>query len=85
MLAGLSYIYYGHADSIMSYFVGLTLVTICINGAAYIGGGNLVTQWFPKKKGLANGYTTMGTQPGLRPVRTSDRRFDRLHGHGKGA
>ncbi len=60
VLAGLSYIYYGHADSIMSYFVGLTLVTICINGAAYIGGGNLVTQWFPKKKGLANGYTTMG-------------------------
>jgi len=60
VLAGLSYIYYGHADSIMSYFIGLTLVTICINGAAYIGGGNLVTQWFPKKKGLANGYTTMG-------------------------
>lgn len=60
VLAGLSYIYYGRADSIMSYFIGLTLVTVCINGAAYIGGGNLVTQWFPKKKGLANGYTTMG-------------------------
>ena len=59
-LAGLSYIYYGRADSIMSYFIGLTLVTIFINGAAYIGGGNLVTQWFPKKKGLVNGYTTMG-------------------------
>ena len=60
VLAGISYIYYGHADSIQSYFIGLTLVTVCINGAAYIGGGNLVTQWFPKKKGLANGYTTMG-------------------------
>lgn len=60
VLAGLSYIYYGAADTVMKYFIGLTLVTICINGAAYIGGGNLVTQWFPKKKGLANGYTTMG-------------------------
>ncbi len=59
-LAGLSYIFYGHATTVGSYFVGLTLVTIFINGAAYIGGGNLVTQWFPKKKGLANGYTTMG-------------------------
>jgi len=59
-LAGASYIYYGHATTTMQYFVGLTLVTIFINGAAYIGGGNLVTQWFPKKKGLANGYTTMG-------------------------
>ncbi len=60
VLAGLSYIYYGHATTVMTYFIGLTLVTIFINGAAYIGGGNLVTQWFPKKKGLANGYTTMG-------------------------
>lgn len=59
-LAGASYIYYGHATTISGYFIGLTLVTIFINGAAYIGGGNLVTQWFPKKKGLANGYTTMG-------------------------
>lgn len=59
-LAGAAYIYYGHATTISGYFIGLTLVTIFINGAAYIGGGNLVTQWFPKKKGLANGYTTMG-------------------------
>lgn len=59
-LAGASYIYYGHATNTMSYFIGLTLVTIFINGAAYIGGGNLVTQWMPKKKGLANGFTTMG-------------------------
>ena len=59
-LAGASYIYYGASQTVFSYFIGLTLVTIFINGAAYIGGGNLVTQWFPKKKGLANGFTTMG-------------------------
>lgn len=60
VLAGASYIFYGHASSIATYFIGLTLVTVFINGAAYIGGGNLITQWMPKKKGLANGYTTMG-------------------------
>ncbi len=60
ILAGVSYIFYGHADSLGTYFAGLTLVTVFINGAAYIGGGNLVTQWMPKKKGLANGFTTMG-------------------------
>ncbi len=60
VLSGAAYIFYGHSTTVTQYFIGLTLVTICINGAAYIGGGNLVTQWFPKKKGLANGYTTMG-------------------------
>lgn len=59
-LAGASYIYYGAAKDLTAYFIGLTLVTIFINGAGYIGGGNLVTQWMPKKKGLANGFTTMG-------------------------
>ncbi|MCR5034576.1 MAG: MFS transporter [Clostridia bacterium] len=59
-LAGASYIFYGHATTLGTYFVGLTLVTIFINAAGYLGGGNLITQWMPKKKGLANGFTTMG-------------------------
>ncbi|MFR3483722.1 MAG: hypothetical protein ACLTXL_09700 [Clostridia bacterium] len=58
-IAGAS-IFYGNADTIATYFIGLTLVTVFINGAAYIGGGNWL-QWFPKKKGLAKGYTTMAT------------------------
>ena len=28
--------------------------------AGYIAGGTLVAQWFPKKKGIVMGYTTMG-------------------------
>ena len=59
-LAGVSYIFYGHSTTLGTYFAGLTLVTVFINAAAYLGGGNLVTQWMPKKKGLANGFTTMG-------------------------
>ena len=38
----------------------LTLVTVFSSCYAYIGGGALVANWFPKKKGLAMGYTTMG-------------------------
>ena len=58
--AGLSYIYWGHTETLFTYGIGLTLVTSFINGAAYIAGGALVAQWFPKKKGLVNGFTTMG-------------------------
>jgi len=38
----------------MSFVVGT------IMSAGYISGGNLVAQWFPKKKGIVMGYTTMG-------------------------
>lgn len=62
--AGVSYIALGHAGSLTAYAICLTLVTCFINGAAYIAGGALVAQWFPKKKGLANGFTTMGHNSG---------------------
>ena len=58
--AGLSYIFLGHSTTLVTYCVALTLVTCFINGAAYIAGNTLIAQWFPKKKGLANGFTTMG-------------------------
>ena len=62
--AGLSYIFYGHATTLVQYGIGLVLVVSFINGAAYIAGGSLVAQWFPKKKGLVNGLTTMGHNMG---------------------
>ena len=58
--AGLSYIFLGHTTTLVTYCIALTLVTCFINGAAYIAGNTLIAQWFPKKKGLANGFTTMG-------------------------
>lgn len=62
--AGVSYIALGRSETLAAYAVCLTLVTCFINGAAYIAGGALVAQWFPKKKGLANGFTTMGHNSG---------------------
>ena len=32
-----------------------------IMSAGYVAGGTLVASWFPKKKGVVMGYTTMGT------------------------
>lgn len=58
--AGLSYIFLGHTSTLATYCIALTLVTCFINSAAYIAGNTLIAQWFPKKKGLANGFTTMG-------------------------
>lgn len=58
--AGASYILLGNSKTLVTYGIALTLVTCFINGAAYIAGNTLIAQWFPKKKGLANGFTTMG-------------------------
>ena len=55
--AGLSYVFLGHTSTLVTYCIALTLVTCFINSAAYIAGNTLIAQWFPKKKGLANGFT----------------------------
>jgi len=38
----------------------MCLVVGSVMSAGYIAGGTLVAQWFPKKKGIVMGYTTMG-------------------------
>lgn len=62
--AGISYYFWGHATTLVGYTIAMICVVSCINGASYIAGGELVAQWFPKKKGLANGFTTMGHNMG---------------------
>lgn len=62
--SGIFYFLWGHATTLLTYTITMTGVVIFINGAAYIAGGALVAQWFPKKKGLVNGFTTMGHNAG---------------------
>lgn len=60
ILAGVGYFGMGHANSLVQYAVSLCICTIGAMSAGYIAGGALVAQWFPKKKGIVMGYTTMG-------------------------
>lgn len=60
VLAGIAYFVTGNAPSLALYTICMSIVVGCIMSAGYIAGGSLVSQWFPKKKGLVMGYTTMG-------------------------
>ena len=60
IIAGISYIGLGNSTSVTMYLICMCLVTGSIMSAGYICGGSLVAQWFPKKKGVVMGYTTMG-------------------------
>lgn len=60
IVAGLAYIAMGNANSLLVYGIAMCFVVGGIMSAGYIAGGALVAQWFPKKKGVVMGYTTMG-------------------------
>lgn len=60
VLGGLSYIWYGNCTTVMQYAISLILVNVFGSVHAWIGGGAYLAAWFPKKKGIALGWTTMG-------------------------
>lgn len=60
IISGIGYIVLGNSTNILMYTVAMCFVAGGIMSAGYIGGGGLVAQWFPKKKGIVMGYTTMG-------------------------
>ena len=60
ILAGIAYWGVGNAVNLAMYTICMCVVVGGVMSAGYISGGDLVTQWFPKKKGIVMGYTTMG-------------------------
>lgn len=60
ILAGITYIICGNATSLPVYVIAMTLCATGMMSAGYIAGGTLVAAWFPKRKGIVMGYTTMG-------------------------
>lgn len=58
--AGISYVIACNAGSTVMYCVAMCFVYGGIMSAGYVAGGTLVANWFPKKKGIVMGYTTMG-------------------------
>lgn len=59
-LSGLAYIGLGASNTLVQYAICLCVVSGSAMSGGYIAGGTLVAQWFPKKKGIVMGYTTMG-------------------------
>ena len=61
ILAGITYIICGNATTLPVYVIAMTLCATGMMSAGYIAGGTLVVvAWFPKRKGIVMGYTTMG-------------------------
>ncbi|MGB4660932.1 MAG: MFS transporter [Mobilitalea sp.] len=51
---------WGHANSPAAYFACLAVASIGGMGFAYIANLNVISNWFPRKKGLAMGWVTIG-------------------------
>ncbi len=60
IVSGIAYIAACNAPSVVLYCVAMCFVYGGIMSAGYVAGGTLVANWFPKKKGIVMGYTTMG-------------------------
>lgn len=59
-LAAASTILYGNSASISMYAVTLVAMVTLINAFAIICGFAICTNWFPTKKGIVMGFTTIG-------------------------
>lgn len=60
IVAGVAYILAFNAPNLVMYCVAMCFVYGGIMSGGYVAGGTLVAKWFPKKKGIVMGYTTMG-------------------------
>lgn len=58
--AGASVIWFGHVDSVMQYMLALAAIAFFTTGYGFVVPGTLMNVWFPRKKGLALGWATMG-------------------------
>lgn len=60
IISGVAYIVCGNATTLPVYIAAMFFCTTGIMSSGYIAGGTLVATWFPKKKGIVMGFTTMG-------------------------
>lgn len=60
IILGITYIILGRVNTLTAYTACLSIMTGTAMTAGYISGGTLTTKWFPKKKGIAMGWTSMG-------------------------
>ncbi len=60
ILLGLTLVWFGRVSSYFQYALGLVILNFLATGVGFNVPGTLLTTWFPRKKGLALGWATMG-------------------------
>lgn len=60
LLAAASVFLWANSSSVPMYTVALICVVCFLNVVQLVGGNTTITNWFPKKKGIAIGWATMG-------------------------
>ena len=59
-VTGIACLFWGRASSPAMYFVCLAVASVGAMGFCYICSMNVVSNWFPRKKGMAMGWVTIG-------------------------
>jgi sugar phosphate permease len=60
VLFGVAVIFWGHVLSLFQWVLILVLVQVLGNSFAFSGNAVLISNWFPRKKGLVIGWATIG-------------------------
>lgn len=60
IITGICYILFGMVKSVAGYFVMLSLFTFFCQGFGLCATTTLMANWFPRKKGIALGWATIG-------------------------
>ena len=60
VVGGIAYAAMGHTSNIVIYFIFQSSMCVCANCFSVHAANTLVANWFPRKKGLALGWATMG-------------------------
>ena len=60
IVGGLSYAAMGNSHTLVAYFIFQCILYTCANCFCMHAANTLIANWFPKKKGLALGWATMG-------------------------
>ena len=59
-VTGIACLFWGRASSPAMYFVCLAVASVGAMGFCYICSMNVISNWFPRKKGMAMGWVTIG-------------------------
>ena len=72
LITGIACLFWGHAASPAVYFVCLAVSAVGGMGFCYICSLNVVSNWFPRKKGIAMGWVTIGFPLSLSLIHISE-------------